>query len=212
MSKNIIVFDLDGTLVDSAANVSGILNTMRSELGLPSLPRQNFIPWISLGGDILVSKALEIPFHLVRPYTEKFRDNYFDLPTPLETIYSGVVETLDSLSRAGIILSLCTNKPRRLADKVLKDTSLDRFFSFTIAGGDLPTNKPNPTNLLVCLQSNKAVINDAYFIGDSTVDQKTAENANVKFIFYENGYDDGVDKFKTYATFKHHHLLAEILL
>ncbi len=212
MSKKIVVFDLDGTLVDSAATVRSILNSMRSELGLQPLPTQNFIPWISLGGDMLVSKALEMPINLVSHCTEKFRDRYFDFATPLDSVYTGVIDVLEYLSSEGITLNLCTNKPRRLAEKVLKETSLERFFSFTSAGGDLPTSKPNPANLTVCLQPTNTSLNEVFFVGDSTVDQMTAENANVKFIFYENGYDDGVDKLKTYASFNDYLRLPELLI
>jgi phosphoglycolate phosphatase len=210
MANKLVVFDLDGTLVDSASTVAEILNTMRIEIGRLPVPVGYFLPWISLGGDALVAHALEIPINIVGPHTKKFRDMYYELPTPSESIYSGAFEALEHLARRGLTLNICTNKPRRLAEKVLKETQLHQFFSFVCAGGDLPTNKPNPANLLACLSSKKNNFDDAYFVGDSSVDQLTSEKANVKFIFFESGYDDGVDKVKAYATFENYDRFIEV--
>jgi phosphoglycolate phosphatase len=212
MHNKTVVFDLDGTLVDSASIVSEILNSMRKELSLSPVPAEMFLPWISLGGDVLVSRALEMQVNYVGPYTKIFRERYFDLPTPLESIYPGVFEALEFLSSNDVTINLCTNKPRRLAEKVLAETSLHSFFSFVCAGGDLATAKPNPENLMICLRQSNVGLGGCYFVGDSSVDQITAENANVKFIFYKNGYDDGVDKDKTYAIFDDYFAFEKIFL
>jgi phosphoglycolate phosphatase len=201
MNQKHVVFDLDGTLVNSAAIVSSILNSLRTDLGLPPVPIQSFIPWLSLGGDALVSNALEIPIDHVSPFTKTFRQVYFEQQTPLESIYPGVFETLELLTANNISLSICTNKPRHLAEKVLKETRLGDFFSFLSAGGDFPTNKPDPQNLLACFRFKSLISAESFFVGDSTVDQTTANACNVNFIFHTNGYDDGVDKQSSYACF-----------
>jgi phosphoglycolate phosphatase len=211
MNNKLIIFDLDGTLIDSAKTVSNILNVMRLELGLQEVPNETFLPWISLGGDTLVSNALEVHKNDVAPYTKTFWEKYYDLQTPDDSVYPGVVQTLEFLLSCGVRLNLCTNKPRKLAEKVLNETKLEKFFSFICAGGDLKTNKPNPANLLACINSNRKEILDPFFVGDSTVDEETAANAKVKFIFFENGYDDGVDKQKTYSSFNDYRNFGEIL-
>ena len=71
MANKLVVFDLDGTLIDSAGIVAGILNSMRVELGLLPISNESFLSWISLGGDLLVSKALDIKINHAEKFTRE---------------------------------------------------------------------------------------------------------------------------------------------
>jgi phosphoglycolate phosphatase len=201
MLPQLIVFDLDGTLVDSAATVSTILNEMRSELGKLALPKAVFEGWISLGAEVLISKSLEVYGAEIAVPLADFRDRYANLKTHPDNVYQGAFEALRHLQSIGVSLALCTNKPRALTDKVLCDTELDKFFPFICAGGDFPAAKPHPDNLLACLNYYQIASINAWFVGDSSVDQMTAKNVGVKFIFHKHGYDDGVEQNAVYASF-----------
>lgn len=201
MLPQLIVFDLDGTLVDSASTVSSILNEMRFELGKVPLPKTLYAGLISLGAEALISKSLEIYDAEINSSLADFRDRYANIKTSVDDIYPGAIEALRHLQSIGVSLGLCTNKPRALTEKVLHDTGLDNFFPFICAGGDFLAAKPHPDNLLACLNHYQISNLDTWFVGDSTVDQMTAKNVAVKFIFHRCGYDDGVEQNATYASF-----------
>ena len=194
LETRLVIYDLDGTLVDSAEVVRKILNELRTELSLDHLSKEAILPWISLGGEDLISNALNIPATDVTKYLQEFRARYFDLPTPVDSIYDGVYECLDFFEQERIITTICTNKPRRLAEKVLNETGLSRYFEFFNAGGDLSTKKPHQNNLISCLDYYGVKACETILVGDSTVDQQLASNAAVKFAFYPHGYDDGVNR------------------
>ena len=202
--KSLLVYDLDGTLVDSAKVVVSILNSLRQGLGLNDLSVVSVLASISLGGEDLIRNALGVSGGDVNIYLNKFREMYFDLPTPEDCVYQNVFETLSSLNNRGFNFAICTNKPRKLADKVLRETKLDVFFNSINAGGDLITKKPDRVNLQACINYFDSTFDKIYLVGDSTVDQQLAVNADVPFIFYAPGYDDGVDQKKTVFTLHDH--------
>ena len=187
-----IVYDLDGTLVDSAATVAVLLNGLRAEQALPPLDREEFTPWLSIGGMALVAAALDIPESHAQPFLETFRSRYSMLPTDPATLYPDVCETLSSLKEAGLRLALCTNKPRQLTDKILAETGLGEYFSIVCAGHDLPTRKPHPHNLQACLNALDSSPSESIIVGDSRIDQTLAHACKVDFAFFEGGYNDGV--------------------
>jgi len=210
-SIRLVVYDLDGTLVNSAEIVQKILNDIRFELGKEMLGRSAFIPWISLGGEDLIRNALGIPEIDVNKYLQEFRLRYFSLPTPQESIYEGVIDCLDYLKQENYYLAICTNKPRKLAEKVLNETGLSRFFGYINAGGDLPIKKPHEQNIIQCLEYFGVQNSQAIMVGDSTVDQELASNASISFVHYEHGYNDGVRKDLAALVLSKHVDLIEFL-
>jgi phosphoglycolate phosphatase len=210
-SKKLIIYDLDGTLVDSASVVSCILNDMRCELGHERLLKESYYPWISLGGEDLIKNALKIADDEVANYLRVFRDRYFSQPTPINSINEGVAESLETLQLLNFSLAICTNKPRHLANKVLAETGLGRYFGFINAGGDLPNKKPHPSNILLCMDFFGLKADQVLYVGDSLVDQKLADSVGVPFVLYEGGYDDGVVADLAFARIKKHPELINIL-
>lgn len=209
---NLVVYDLDGTLIDSAEIVLYILNQMRKESGKQPIDRVNLLPWLSLGGEALVINALGLiqNHDNVGNYLDEFRYRYSKCVTQRTAVYPGVHETLDFLIGAGIKLALCTNKPRNLAEKVLCETELLNKFSFISAGGDLLTQKPSPDNLLICLKNFGILPSNTIFVGDSTVDQMVSNLTKVKFVHYAPGYNDGVHE-KNLLKINHHEELLNII-
>lgn len=187
----LIVYDLDGTLIDSASVVVDLLNTFRKKLNKTPLEKEKLIPWLSLGGEKMIEKALEINALEASIYLKRFRTLYAEIPTSIESIYPGVVQVLDILY-VNYHLAICTNKPRALAEKVLREAGLVKYFLFMNAGDDLLTKKPHPDNLQNCISHFSVKSNEVLFVGDSTVDQELARLCDVNFVHYLPGYDDGV--------------------
>jgi phosphoglycolate phosphatase len=188
----LVIYDLDGTLIDSALIVQSIINQMRREQGRDPIDKEKLIPWLSLGGEDLISNSLEVSGAELNRCLGEFRDRYYETPTPVKSVYVGAMETLERLHQLNIKLAICTNKPRKLADKVLTETGLFDKFSFISAGGDLPTKKPDPRNIELCFKGLSTAPKASIMVGDSTIDQRLAKLAGVPFIQYAPGYDDGV--------------------
>ncbi len=210
-NKTLIVYDLDGTLVDSAKTVVTVLNTLRAELGLGTLSTEMVLSSISLGGEDLIRHALRVTGKNVHHYLQKFRNLYLEIPTPQNSVYEGVTETLGELFFRDVKLAICTNKPRNLANKVLNETGLGDYFSFVNAGGDLMTKKPSSENLKACIDFFGVQFDQIYLVGDSTVDQNLANNSGVEFFFYASGYDDGVDIKSAKAVIHNHSELLKFI-
>lgn len=207
----LIVYDLDGTLIDSAKIVCSVLNQIRAESGLVDLKLEKLVPWLSMGGEDLVANALEIPIQDVEQKLVEFRKRYSELITPEDSLYPGIKETLNDFSNSGYQLAVCTNKPRALAEKALRETELNSFFTYMSAGGDLPHKKPHPETLLSCLSYFRVKSLDAMLVGDSTVDQQLARAAKVAFVQFLPGYDDGIVLSNPKMKIDHHGKLGNLV-
>jgi phosphoglycolate phosphatase len=207
----LIVYDLDGTLIDSAKIISDTLNQMRAENGLQNLTVEQLVPWLSMGGEDLVANALGIKREGVHQHLLEFRKRYSEVRTPEESLYPGIIETLNNFVGMGYHLAICTNKPRALAEKALKETHLHGFFAYLNAGGDLPNKKPHPETLLSCLSYFGMDCQDAVLVGDSTVDQELARVVKVAFVQYLPGYDDGIKLLDPQMKIAHHCELGKLL-
>lgn len=194
-----ILFDLDGTLVDSAPVIASILNDMRAEQGSLPLPVACFRRWISLGAADLVSRSLAVPLPDIASALEDFRGRYGAMPTPGACLFPGVPETLAILAESGVRLGICSNKPAHLCRKILQETGLFAHFGAIVGGDTAPRPKPHREPLDHALDLLGAHPARAIFVGDSTVDQQAAVAAGVPFVFFAAGYDDGVDERMAWA-------------
>ena len=199
-----IIFDLDGTLIDSGPAVCKILNEMRQSRSLPEIPCDSIKSVISVGGEEMISRALNIPQYQATEALAYFRHTYLHTPVAQSSIYPMVTLMLNIMKKSGKKLCISTNKPRNLAEKILKELNLAQHFDFINAGGDLPNKKPHPSNIYVCLNTLQLKPDEMVLVGDSRVDQQTALNAGIPFYFFSNGYDDGVDRAKAVFCFRHY--------
>ena len=184
-----LVFDLDGTLVDSAPVLKQILNGMRGERGLPPLTIETYRAWSSEGGSALIARSMEIDETRTAEDLSYFRESYEKLPTPVESVYPGVRNFLNEASKRCVKLGVCTNKPGRLSQKVLVETKLCTFFKSVISGDSLLVKKPDPTPLLEVITRLGVDKNKTLYVGDSGIDHKTAIAAGVDFLLFKSGYD-----------------------
>lgn len=186
MSKAII-FDLDGTLVDSVVDLHAALNKTLNEEGLGEISEADTRRFVGNGAARLVTRALD---HLdvakdPKTVTHTFMLNYLGTRQPATAPYPGVIELLDRLQ--GHPLAICTNKPLAATRKVLRATGITHF-SAIVGGDSLPVLKPNPKPLLLALQMLQVDRASAVFIGDSEVDEATAKAANLQFALHSGGY------------------------
>jgi phosphoglycolate phosphatase len=186
-----VVFDLDGTLVDSAPIVGFILNGMRTEVGLPPLDDFFYRKWSSEGGATLVGRALDVDPSAAQGLLSVFRRKYYEYATPMNSVYDGVIPLLEKLRVNSVKLGICSNKPERLCNKVLIDTGLYEYFDVVTGGDTLSNKKPEPDGLIHTLSAMSVRPSAALFVGDSIIDQLTATRANLDFALFTGGYDAG---------------------
>jgi phosphoglycolate phosphatase len=186
-----LIFDLDGTLIDSAPDLHAALNRLMETLGRRMLDLSEVIPMIGDGVPMLVRRALDATGGVPADFDEilgVYLDIYGSSVADLTTVFPGVPETLAALHKAGHRMAVCTNKPEAATHAVLQAFGLAPWFS-AIAGGDsLPVRKPDAGHLLGTLDMLGSAPHRAVMIGDSHNDIQVAINAKVRSIAVSYGY------------------------
>ena len=191
MSRFLLVFDLDGTLVDSAPDLHAALNQMLRERGRPALPLPQVKRMIGDGVPALVARALAAsgadPADAAGALP-RFLELYEANATRLSRPYPKVLETLASLRQRGYRTSICTNKPQRATIAVVEGLGLGELFD-GIAGGDrFLVKKPDPGHLLGLIGELDGRIEASAMIGDSENDAAVARAAGVPLVLMRYGY------------------------
>lgn len=186
-----LIFDLDGTLVDSCMICVDILQAMLVERGsdhrIDPMAARAFM---SQGGARMVSALLGPACGDPVEELAEFRRRYATLPTDPASLYPGVVEGLTLLADRGHRLAICSNKPQNLCEKVLTDTGLDGLFDAVVGGRPDLRAKPHLDLLVETLRLMGADARDCLFIGDSELDHQVAQGADMPFYFLTYGYAD----------------------
>lgn len=183
-----IVFDLDGTLVDSARDLQAAANRMLDEIGQPPLPLDKIVGFIGNGIPVLVRRVMQeygLPEGDEPDLRARMLDHYTARPADLTRPYPGVVDTLSQLRAAGHALGVCTNKARAPAMQVLDALDLRRVFDVVIGGDSLPVKKPDPAPLQAAFDTLGSA---GLYVGDSEIDAETAAAAGYDFALYTQGY------------------------
>ncbi len=183
-----IVFDLDGTLIDSAPDIRGVANAVLQERGLEPITMAETRDFIGNGAGVFVQKmsALRgIPEADRDQVLKMFMDRYEDAVTLTEP-YPNVPETLGVLRDAGHRLGICTNKPIAPTKAVLAHLKLDQFFDTVWGGDSLSVRKPDPAPLFAAFAALES--DTRFYVGDSDVDAETAQRAEISFFLFTEGY------------------------
>lgn len=202
-----VIFDLDGTLVDSCATCVAILTGMRTERGhMDPIDPIGARAYMSRGGTDMVAALLGAACADPAADLRDFRARYGDHRTPVETLFAGVPGGLSRLRAAGLTLSICSNKPQGLCEQVLADTGLEGFFAAVVGGQPGLRPKPAPDLLRTTLARTGAVPAECLFVGDSELDHQIAAEAGIPFLFLTHGYAEpgwtppaGCDSFDGFA-------------
>ncbi len=184
-----LVFDLDGTLVDSVPDLAAALNRLMAARSLAGFSAAEVTAMVGDGAAALVARALAARGEAPDPAAvDSFVANYTAHAAVATRAYPGVAETLARLRDGGWLLAVCTNKPRAAAGEVLAALGLAGFFA-TVGGGDsFPTRKPDPGHLLATLHAAGGSADHAVMVGDHHNDVAAAAGAGMPCIFAAWGY------------------------
>jgi phosphoglycolate phosphatase len=191
-----VVWDLDGTLVDSATDIATSLNRLLGENELAALDDALIKNMIGEGVAVLIRRGFEA--HGITPdgkrlesLVERFLVIYSEVATASTRLFPGAREALQSLSDAGLRQAICTNKPEAITRQVLAGLGIADCFDVVIGGDTLPRNKPDPLPLRTALEGLDVAPERSLMVGDSAIDVQTAHAAGVSVAFVTFGYGPG---------------------
>ncbi len=177
----LVVFDLDGTLVDSKLDLAFAVNAARGDAGMAPLDYELIYSYVGNGAPMLIRRSLgpEASEQQADRALEFFYEYYRDHMLDNTTLYPGVQETLDTLVEADRNLAVLTNKPVRFSILMVERLGLARHFRRIYGGNSFDTKKPDPYGLNLLIDETGASKDRTLMVGDSAVDVRTARNAGV---------------------------------
>jgi phosphoglycolate phosphatase len=194
-----VLIDVDGTLVDSVPDLAYCVDAMMSELGMPERGEKRVRHWVGNGVERLVKRALvnqldgepdEALFSKALPVFEAlYRDN----TSKRSRLYQGVKEALDFLKTTGVRLGCVTNKARQFTLPLLQDLGVHDYFEIIICGDMVERKKPDPMPLLQAAEQLETEPRASMMLGDSMSDVNAARAAGFQIVCMSYGYNHGED-------------------
>jgi len=188
--QNGIIFDLDGTLIDSRADLALAVNLTREELGLAPIPQAMVVGYVGEGVRRLLSRAIpECPERLEEALAinqRHYRAHLLDRTV----LYPGVAEALAQFRERGTPLMVVTNKPQAFTDLILEGLGVARLMAAVVGGGDAPVLKPDPAALLLALERAGCSAAGSWMAGDHFTDLEAGRRAGMKRCFCRYGFGD----------------------
>lgn len=192
ISKKCVIFDMDGTLIDSRINITNSVNFVRQKKGLPPLSTDEVVT--AINGEV---KDLAMKFYCTKTYEKNdkmlFEKHYRRSCVRNIKVYRGIVEVLEKLKYKNIALAVATNAPTKFAVEMIKAAKIYDFFNY-IKGcdGDLPP-KPQPHILLYILEKLNYKNSESIFVGDSLNDMKAGRGIDMVTFFALWGFGGEID-------------------
>ncbi|MCY4657104.1 MAG: HAD-IIIA family hydrolase [Gammaproteobacteria bacterium] len=193
------LFDLDGTLVDTAPDLMDALNHALNSISLPSVNLELTRKWVGFGGRVMLKQAMESfsNEHNVEPDIEHlyrvFVDYYRAQTSEKSQPYPDVIDTLQKLYQRTGKLAVVTNKAEHLALKCLDELDLTRFFNVVVGGDTLQVAKPEAEPVFYACNELEVKTADTLFVGDSKTDLDCARNAGCDVVIMADGYYGNVE-------------------
>lgn len=206
MTISSVVFDLDGTLVDSSPDIAAALNAAFAELGVRELTAPEVLAMLGGGPRVLVQKALDAVDLvvdgeqldvLVESYTVAYRAH----PVERTTFFADAAEALAQLNALGLRLGVCTNKRTDIAERVLEHLGVRDFFGSVVGSDKASRAKPDAAHLLETLAELDAAPGECLYVGDTDIDAQTAAAAGVAYahVVWGHALPDVQIELKTFA-------------
>ncbi len=179
---DLVIFDLDGTLVDSQLDLAHSVNATRCHMGLPPIELATVASYVGNGAPVLIRRALgpqaseaDIE-HALAFFLAYYNEHKLDYTR----LYPGVREAIDRLHDAGVRMAVLTNKPVRISQAILDGLGVGGHFFRVYGGNSFEQKKPNPVGVDRLLEEAGAARERALMVGDSSVDVRTARNAGIR--------------------------------
>jgi phosphoglycolate phosphatase len=194
-----ILIDVDGTLIDSVPDLAYCVDEMMKALGKPECGIDKVRNWVGNGVDRLIKRALvgqldgepdDVAFQQALPL---FMDLYADNVSERSVLFEGVREALDYFKQQNYTLGCVTNKAEQFTIPLLTDLGIHDDFEYVVCGDTLPKKKPDPLPLLHSAEHFKIIPENALMIGDSVSDVKAARAAGFQIVCMSYGYNHGED-------------------
>jgi len=188
-----IIFDLDGTLIDSIPDVMNALNSVLADHGRRPVTREEAVTMVGGGAEPLLERGFAAtgdapPTEDIPSLVEVFAEYYRADPATETTIFDGAVTALESLAGRGLKLGICTNKPHLSALQVLEELGLDGHFGACFGKASVPYHKPDRRHYDEVTRALGVTTENSLYVGDSETDVQTARNAGVPVILVPFGY------------------------
>ena len=199
-----VLFDLDGTLVDSVPDLAAAIDLTLVDVSLPLASVENVRGWVGNGAQVLVQRAVSYAYELASPKMslvsvdklnqlayQRFLYHYGHLPSnkKCSKLYDGVLELLSVLKAQGVLIALVTNKPAQFTPSILAQFSIDSFFDVLVCGDTLDDKKPSPKPLLFASKKLSVSVGQCLMVGDSKNDIQAAQDCGMKCVSVAWGYN-----------------------
>lgn len=190
------MFDLDGTLLDTAPQIAEAANRMLVGLGRPMLPQAQITSYIGEGVQRLIQRCLAdgmpvAPSATLFADAERLYHGFYAANAHMSQVFEGVMPALTQLKAQGYRLACVTNKPEKFTLPLLQQAGLADFFEVVVSGDSLPKKKPDPLPLLHICQTLGILPAEAMMIGDSETDIQAAQAAGCFVVTVPYGYNQG---------------------
>jgi phosphoglycolate phosphatase len=179
---DLLIFDLDGTLIDSKKDLVNAVNSTRAHMKMPPLADETVASYIGNGAPVLIRRALgaQASEEEVKEALEFFIEYYRDHALDYTRVYPGVEPSLGRLASAGVEMAVLTNKPVRISRSIIEGLGLAGRFGQVYGGNSFDFKKPNPIGIQKLMDEFGSGRDRTMMVGDSGVDILTARNAQVK--------------------------------
>ena len=185
-----VLFDLDGTLIDSRADLADAVNAALSAHGHASLDPELIVQFVGSGALNLIERSLEAavatssPTVVLRTFSEMYRANH----RTKTTLYPGVASTLATLDRAGLRMAVVSNKPEEFTRSLLEHFDIARHLPVVLGGDSLPERKPHPAPFLQAMRSLGLLAHETIVVGDGEQDMLAARAAGIYAFGLTSGF------------------------
>ena len=178
----LIIFDLDGTLIDSSTDLALSMNATRSHFGLAPLDPALIYSYVGNGAEVLVRRAMgpDTPEERIREAHSFFLKFYRTHALEHTKLYPGLQEAVEHLASMGHALAVLTNKPVRISSDIIRALGLEKQFLRVYGGNSFPNKKPDPEGVFTLMEEAGASKQETLMVGDSAVDVQTARAAGVR--------------------------------
>ena len=197
-NKKLFIFDLDGTLVDTAPDFKNSINYMLNELNESEVSLEEIRNWVGYGARELIRRTVvdkNIPHdeQKIEEMLKIFLLHYTHNIDDDSVLFNNVRNVLEFLKNNGIKLAVCTNKMERLSNILLEKLNVLHMFDYLVGGDSLSKSKPDPFPLLNICEKLNTEISDSVMIGDSVTDLNAGKGAGMPVVLVSYGYTDNKD-------------------